>query len=652
MFKTFRHRLLFWFLVFISFGLIVITLSLLYLDKREAILKATNTLEKSYAIFLKTVKSQQDFFSYDTKNQDYFISGKSNYLSTYQGDKDSTLVLLNSINFNNSALDTNVDEMTSSILTIDSLFTGLTKKVKERGYKDYNLVGSMRDDVHWLEANSGLPAAQILTLRRHEKDYIIRNEATYINRHKTKTETLRSQIQQMRLSKSRRDSLLYYLNNYETKFKAIVALDAEIGIKDNTGLKAELDYQINALETGFNAAFLNAKAWSKEQFVALTKNFMIIGLILFILSILLSTIISKRITKPLTELTIHITKFVDSNFTLETEHPVVRSKDEIGSLTKNFSFLKDEVISRLKFFKQKVDERTKDLADANTRLLKLSEANSRFVPKEFLNNLNKKSIEEVRIGDHVQREMTVMFTDIREFTKISETLTPQENFDFINTYLSGVVPIIEKHGGFIDKFIGDSVMALFPDDPDAAIKATTEFEDFLVVFNKQLEEKNQSPIHIGTGIHTGQLILGTIGHDNRLETTVISDAVNTASRVEGLTKYYDAKIICTESTLKKLKGKFKYRFLDNVKVKGKSKTIAVYEFLCSGDVDKLETLDQFNEGIKLIREKKISEASKIYGILHEKHPNDKAVEIFYKKCQDFLQNKKTEWDTITQMIVK
>ena len=86
-------------------------------------------------------------------------------------------------------------------------------------------------------------------------------------------------------------------------------------------------------------------------------------------------------------------------------------------------------------------------------MLRLSEANSRFVPQEFLNNLGRKSIEEVMLGDQVEREMTIVFSDIREFTKISESLSPQENFDFINAYLNGVVPIIRSNGGFIDKFI-------------------------------------------------------------------------------------------------------------------------------------------------------------------------------------------------------
>ena len=161
-------------------------------------------------------------------------------------------------------------------------------------------------------------------------------------------------------------------------------------------------------------------------------------------SILLSSFIANRITKPLRDLTIYITKFIDSNFTLTASNPIVRSKDEIGKLTQNFTVLKEEIITRLRFFKQKVDERTQELAKANDQLLRLNEANSRFVPNEFLRYLGKSSIEEVKLGDHMEGEMTIMFTDIRSFTKISESLSPQDNFDFINNYLNSIVPIIRN----------------------------------------------------------------------------------------------------------------------------------------------------------------------------------------------------------------
>ena len=656
MFRTFRHRLLFWFLVFIGFSLVTIVLALLYLNKREAIQHETETIEQAYIQLLKSVESQQYFFGYETKNQDYFQTGNSLYLEDYRIQVDSTLGLLNSIGkqSRHQLLDS-ISALQREIEQIDSLFLFLTGKVKERGFKDFSLEGAMRDHVHWLEAIDEIPTQEILSLRRHEKDYIIRNEPEYVDKHARLMAVLKDRLENtIYLSRARRDSIWYHLSGYEEKFKQMVALDKLIGIKDNTGLKQQLDAQIVASGASFSDLVNQTKRWAKSEFRKLTLYFVLMGLVLLAFSIFLSTLIAKKITLPLTELTEHITRFVDSNFTLESEHPVVRTKDEIGSLTQNFSHLKDEVINRLRFFKQKVDERTAELAQANDRLYKLSEANSRFVPNAFLDNLGKKGIEDIQLGDHVERHMTVVFTDIREFTKISEALNPQENFEFINTYLAGIVPIIQKHGGFIDKFIGDSVMALFPDDAAAAIKTVFEFEDFLVEFNKIQREKGKHMVRIGTGIHTGHMILGTIGHSDRLETTVVSDAVNTASRIEGLSKYYGAKVIATEATLVHIKGEngFNYRFLDKVQVKGKSKSVEVYEFVSERDTVKLSYLEDYKEGIELIREKKIDKAAKIFSKLAKQFPEDRAVGIFAERCTNYLEHKTENWTEITEMSTK
>ncbi|WP_405206416.1 adenylate/guanylate cyclase domain-containing protein [Aquimarina sp. LLG6339-5] len=607
-------------------------------------------------MLLKSVKAQQDFFSHATRDPHFFRTGDNQYLDQYLTLLDSTRSYLMQLDLEEeSALVGGIEFVKSDITEIDAVFLELIEQIQARGYKNFNLEGSMRKDAHWLEEINEIDTKDILFLRRHEKDYIMRNESIYVTKLSDLVTKLRKQTaNNTRISDARKKVVLYYLDGYRDKFIQLVKLDQRIGIRDNSGLKQQLDQRITVCEEDFSNLVLYTEEWAKAEFKKLTLYFVLIAFLLLIISVLISSLISKKITKPLTELTTHITRFVDSNFTLESEHPIIRTDDEIGSLTRNFSFLKDEVISRLKFFKQKVDERTEELANANRKLLRLSEANSRFVPQEFLQNLGRASIEEVELGDQVEREMTVIFSDIREFTKISESLSPQENFDFLNEYLSGIVPIIKRNGGFIDKFIGDSVMALFPDNPDAAIQTIFEFEDFIEEYNDRLDKNIALPIQIGTGVHTGRLILGTIGHDHRLETTVISDAVNTASRVEGLTKYYNAKAIGTEHTLRKLKSKksFHYRFLDTVKVKGKTKTLSVYEFLGPADEVKLSYLEIYNKGVKFIENKKIREAAVIFSELHKKYPKDRAVEIFFERCENYLEKKTSSWDEITHMITK
>lgn len=165
----------------------------------------------------------------------------------------------------------------------------------------------------------------------------------------------------------------------------------------------------------------------------------------------------------------------------------------------------------------------------------LSEAYSRFVPKELLSLLSKKSILETQLADQTEGLMTVMFSDIRGFTTISEKMTPSENFQFINNYLGMIAPVIKEHNGFIDKFIGDAIMAIFPARAENAVEASLAMMKALKQFNELRQKENKDPIDIGIGIHTGHLMLGIIGHENRMEGTVIGDSVNLASRIEGLT---------------------------------------------------------------------------------------------------------------------
>jgi two-component system sensor histidine kinase ChiS len=216
---------------------------------------------------------------------------------------------------------------------------------------------------------------------------------------------------------------------------------------------------------------------------------------------------------------------------------------------------------------------------SNIKMLKeTTEANQRFVPQEFLLMLEKASITDVQLGDQVQKYMTVLFVDIRSFTTLSEQMTPKENFDFLNNYLGFMEPVIRKHHGFIDKFIGDSIMALFGEKADDAVRSALEMQERLKDFNLMLAEQGKPPIHAGAGIHTGNLMLGVVGGEGRMESTVISDAVNLANRLEGLTRIYDEKLIISETTRNSLQNPedFEVNFLDEVLVKGRKESVKIY----------------------------------------------------------------------------
>lgn len=279
-------------------------------------------------------------------------------------------------------------------------------------------------------------------------------------------------------------------------------------------------------------------------------------------------------------------------------------------------------------------------------------AYTRFVPKEFLNVLGKESIIDVHLGDHIRRKMTIMFSDIRDFTSLSETMTPEENFNFINSFLKRIGPIIRENGGFIDKYIGDSIMALFPESATDALKCSIAMKSELARYNRHRKNSWYEEIDIGIGIHTGNLMLGTIGELKRMEGTVISDAVNLASRLEGLTKIYGASIIISQETLNEVNecGDFKFRFLGMVNVKGKSRTVLVYELL-EGDDEvyelKIKTLELFKKALNLFFMEEFSAALECFKEINGMNPKDMLVSRYLSRCEYYIQKGVPEgWDSV------
>lgn len=270
-------------------------------------------------------------------------------------------------------------------------------------------------------------------------------------------------------------------------------------------------------------------------------------------------------------------------------------------------------------------------------LKKYNLAYSRFVPQEFLRFLKKQSILDIRLGDQVQAEMTVLFVDIRSFTAISERMSPKENFDFLNEYLGRIGPLIRKNNGFIDKYIGDGLMALFPEKAEDALQAALDIQRAIQTFNEEQVLRGRPAIAVGAGIHTGRLMLGTVGEQERMDGTVISDAVNLASRIEGLTKTYGASIVISEESLVRLEDptKFCYRFLGKVRVKGKTQPVSVFEIF---DLDPKEmrivkqvTRKEFEKGIMALHRGDFNEARKLFEGILRANPEDEAARLYLRK---------------------
>jgi len=287
----------------------------------------------------------------------------------------------------------------------------------------------------------------------------------------------------------------------------------------------------------------------------------------------------------------------------------------------------------------------KELFDLNYNLqisldaeLEIAEATSRFVPNEFLAFLGCDSIVDIKLGEAVELEMSVLFSDIRDFTNLSEQMTPTENFKFINSYLSRMEPLIVENQGFIDKYIGDAIMALFSEGADDAVKAGIAMLQTLAEYNRTRASLGYVPVEVGVGINTGSLILGIVGGKSRMDGTVISDAVNLASRIESLTKNYGVSLLITQQTFDRLTnpGGYAIRVIDKVQVKGKSEWVTVYEVfdadLTEVKAGKLATLQLFTEALSLYNMKSFRQAAGLFGDCLRQNPGDKVARIYWERC--------------------
>ncbi|NEP80001.1 MAG: response regulator [Okeania sp. SIO3B3] len=306
-------------------------------------------------------------------------------------------------------------------------------------------------------------------------------------------------------------------------------------------------------------------------------------------------------------------------------------------LTKPIS--KNELIARLK---------------THLRLSQINSSYSRFVPYEFMKFLKKDSIIDVELGNHVSKEMAVMFSDIRSFTALSETMTPQENFNFVNSYLGRVSPTIRDNYGFIVKYLGDGIMAVFPNGADDAVKASIAKIKGVIEYNIIRKNQGYKPISIGIGIHFGQMMVGMVGEQARMQGDAFSDNVNLAARLEGLTKFYGVSIIISEAVFHNLvdANQYQIRFLDRVQVKGRNHPIKIYEVM-DAETEYLLNLKKqvqsnFAQGVLHYQQQEFIMAKEYFQKVLTVNPRDKVAEIYLERVNNFLlEGTPRNWQGIT-----
>jgi len=353
---------------------------------------------------------------------------------------------------------------------------------------------------------------------------------------------------------------------------------------------------------------------SSQQIYSLKRKLlesMLVTISLLFISLLVAAVFfAHKITRPFDQLTDAVERLVKNDFNFNL------SLTDFGGfvyLAKQFNLM---------LLKLQV---------SRNELVSTNKAYSRFVPHQVLKLISPNGIKSTNLGDCIEKEMTILFCDIRNFTKLSESMSPKENFTFINRYLKVMAPVINKHGGTIDKFMGDGIMALFPNSADNALDAAVSMMLSLEKYNKKLTTNNLPIVEIGLGLHTGNMMLGTVGSSSRMDVTVISDTVNAAARIEALTKTFQTPILISEETRMCLDkfDKRNLRFIATCMVKGKLKPMTIYEVFTQDPVsirqEKLNNQNAMIRAWEFYKQKDIERAIGEYQKLMDKSPTDKAI---------------------------
>ncbi|CAH2031622.1 CHASE2 domain-containing protein [Trichlorobacter ammonificans] len=277
----------------------------------------------------------------------------------------------------------------------------------------------------------------------------------------------------------------------------------------------------------------------------------------------------------------------------------------------------------------------------------LKKAFSNYVSPDLVREIEKHPDKLVLGGE--QRELSILFSDIRGFTTVSESLTPPELVTLLNEYLSPMTRIVLEEKGTLDKFIGDAVMALFnapldvPDHATRACTAAVRMLEELKRLNAGFAERGMNTIDIGIGINTGNAVVGNMGADIRFDYTAIGDAVNLASRLEGLNKYYGSHILVSEDTRRQIAdGLFSFREVDRVKVKGKHLPVVMFELM----VANREVLPRFEEALERYRSRQFETACRMFEELVTTY-NDGPSKLYVGRCTEYLASPPpADWDGV------
>lgn len=305
------------------------------------------------------------------------------------------------------------------------------------------------------------------------------------------------------------------------------------------------------------------------------------------------------------------------------------------------------------------EKNIREVREREEAILRIHEVTKKFVPNEFIRSLGKETLTDVKLGDLAEKIVTVLFTDIRDFTTLSEKMTPEENFRFVSSFNERLGPVIRKYNGFINQYLGDSIMAIFPRHPEDALNAAIGMQKAVHALNIQRQTEGLPVIRAGIGMHTGSLIMGITGDEHRLDAATISDTVNTAARIESLTKYYRSPLLLSSETLRMINDTDKYRLrnLGKVQLKGKYNLMNIIECLNGYPDDDLEkkakTLSHFKEAMIYYQDQRFENAIQSFQFIIANDPDDLTANLFMENALKYLKEGVPEnWTGAQEMMHK
>ena len=291
----------------------------------------------------------------------------------------------------------------------------------------------------------------------------------------------------------------------------------------------------------------------------------------------------------------------------------------------------------VKLFAQNIGAAIRNMK-LHDNLKEFNQSLERFLPKEALNFLNKSNVTELKLGDYIEGDFCSFFLDIRRFTALAETMEPREALNFINSFLSELAPIVSAHHGVIDKYLGDGFMAVFGRNETArsdSLKCAVQILLTLSAYNEthrsqQVDLKRagkaRQAIEIGIGIQSGPMIMGAVGHQGRIDFTVIGDVVNSASRIQHLNKFFGTNILIHDNMVGSIPDGFKYRYIGAVAVKGKREPLKLWELFEADSPEqralKVETKATFEQAMDFIDANDLVPAHPLLVEVLHKNPDD------------------------------